>query len=171
MVLFVLKMKGELENVSTVSIALPLVVDVRNPLNDFEERKGVEIEAELLELEHEKSKPHNFHVSWEGNQKAATLTVLTPAQAKTAFKKSKNKSLLPRDYTASDSGTFVGILLVEVRGLEPFGFQQADFTVTSEGGTVFTEDVDFSEGDWADYDAEHDAPVSISDIEFQWEAI
>ena len=48
-----------------------------------------------------------------------------------------------------------------------------DFVVTSEGGTIFTtEDMDLvSEGDWADYDAENDAPVSLSEVEFKWEAV
>ena len=46
-----------------------------------------------------------------------------------------------------------------------------EFIVTATGGTVFTEDIDLSDGDWADYDAENDAPVSLSNIEFKWEAV
>lgn len=45
-----------------------------------------------------------------------------------------------------------------------------DFVVTSFGGLEFSTDVDFSDGDWGDYDAENDAAVSMTDIEFKWES-
>jgi hypothetical protein len=31
--------------------------------------------------------------------------------------------------------------------------------------------VNVADGDWADYDAEHDAPVALSEVEFQWQAV
>jgi len=37
--------------------------------------------------------------------------------------------------------------------------------VVSEGGVVFEEDVDLSEGDWGDYDEENDTAVSVNEFE------
>jgi len=43
--------------------------------------------------------------------------------------------------------------------MEPYAFHPLgnEFKVISEGGVVFEEDVDLSEGDWAEYDEENDA--------------
>ena len=46
-----------------------------------------------------------------------------------------------------------------------------EFIVVSEGGKTFDEDVDLSEGDWADYDDENDTPVSISTFESKIERV
>lgn len=53
------------------------------------------------------------------------------------------------------------------RGLEPYGFHPLgnEFKVVSEGGAVFEEDVDLSEGDWGDYDEENDAAVGVNEFE------
>ena len=122
-------------------------------------------------------------MTWEGSKKASTLTVLSTAQVKTALKKKKSgsnkKLVLPRAYTSDDVGQYVPILAVECRGLEPYAFfpsssnSECFVVVTAASqGTVFRgEDVDLSEGDWADYDTENDQPVSISDISFKWEAV
>ena len=64
--------------------------------------------------------------------------------------------------------------MVECRGLAPTKFTAGSSSfliIESEGGTTFDDDVDVSEGDWADYDADHDLPVSMSEVEFQWEAV
>ncbi len=64
------------------------------------------------------------------------------------------------------------ILAFECRGLEPYAFHPGDeFIVTSAGGTVFDSDVDLSESDWTEYDADNDAPISISEVEFKFEAV
>lgn len=56
------------------------------------------------------------------------------------------------------------------RGLEPIAWHPStDFTVTSEGGTVF-EAVDLSEGDWTDYCEKSAAPVSVMEVEHRFEA-
>ena len=99
---------------------------------------------------------------------------MSSEEAKTALKKKtkrKNDLDLPGDYEEGNSGNFAPILAVECRGLEPTKFVDGEFIVKAAGGTIFAEDVDLSEGDWGDYDAEHDAPVSISTIEFKWEAV
>jgi len=40
-----------------------------------------------------------------------------------------------------------------------------EFILTSEGGTVFSEGIDLSDGDWADYDADYDESISISNFQ------
>ena len=176
MVLFLLSIQAELENVSAVSLVKGenLCLTVKNPLSDYEVREKVVINpSETVEQdEHDRSGEHHFRLTWEGSKKASTLRILTAAQVKTALKKKKGIQL-PRSYTAEDAGSFVPILAVECRGLEPTAFfpMGNEFTVTSEGGAEFNSDVDLSEGDWADYDADNDQPVSISDIAFKWDSV
>jgi len=188
MVLFLLYMKAELEGVASVALrrrdddgrTTSIRLHLRNPLSDYEIRENVTVNlTECVEQEEgSREPPHHLSLKWEGSKKASTLTVLSDAEAKTALKKKGKKgkndaSLLPGDYKDDCSGNFAPILAVECRGLEPTALVDGDFVVTSEGGTVFTtQDTDLvSEGDWADYDAENDAPVSLSEVEFKWEAV
>jgi hypothetical protein len=62
---------------------------------------------------------------------------------------------------------------MECRGLEPYVFHpmEDEFLITSEGGVKFDDGVELGEGDWGDYDAENDAPVSLDGVEFKFEAI
>lgn len=176
MVLFLLYIKAELENVATVKISRSsnLCIDVRNPLSDFEVREKVVLNpSEFVDQEENaRESPYQFGLKWEGAKKVSTLTVLDEAATKTALKKKKNVEVKDA-YTAEDSGSWCAILAVECRGIEPTAFfpMGEEFVVTSSGGQTFEEDMDFSEGDWADYDAENDEPVSLSDIQFKWEAI
>lgn len=177
MVLFGLYMKAELEGVASVSLRkdADLCLTVKNPLSDYEVRDKVVVNPTAYVEQDESSRddPHNFSMKWEGSKKASTLTVLSESEAKAALKKrikKKSDEFIPRDYT--DSGAFAPIMCVECRGLEPTVYFPGDeFVVTSEGGTIFAEDIDLSVGDWADYDAEHDIPVSMSEVEFKWEAV
>lgn len=177
MVLFLLYMKAEMEGVASVALRGDnLIINVTNPLSDFEVRENVVVNAsEYVEQEEgSREPPHHFALKWEGSKKASTLTVLSKEEAKTALKKKskkKNDALIPGDYDEGHSGDFSPVLAVECRGLEPSGFVNGEIVVTSSGGTVFTEDIELSEGDWADYDAENDAPVSLSEVEFKWEAV
>lgn len=86
---------------------------------------------------------------------------------KKAGKKKKGEDLLPRVITGDDSDSFVPVLAFECRGLEPYAFHPMsdEFVVTSTGGVEFDDDVDLSDGDWAEYDDENDASVSISSFE------
>lgn len=125
--------------------------------------------------ENAREPPHHFRLNWEGNKKPSTLTFLDDAATKTNLKKKKNVQL-PRSYTSDDTGSWVPMLAVDCRGMEPYAYfpmgdDNNEFVITSAEGTEFTEDVDLSEGDWADYDAENDQPVSMSDIEFKWESV
>ena len=95
---------------------------------------------------------------------------MTPAEVKTAFKKAGKKAKdnnSIREMTENDSETFVPVLALDCRGLEPYEFfpMGGEFTVTSLGGKVFDEDVDFSEDDWGEYDDENDIALSISSFE------
>ena len=176
-VIFILSLKAELENVESIKFKpdANVCVNVRNALSDYEVREKVVFNlAETLEQEEGAREPaHHFSLKWEGNKKASILTVLDAAAAKAALKKKKGTEV-PRPYTGDDSGNFSPILAVECRGsIEPYAFfpMGEEFVVTSTSGKTFTENVDLSEGDWADYDEENDEPVSISDIKFKWEAV
>jgi len=167
MVLFMLFLKAELENVGTVSLRKDsnLSIDLRNPLSDFEVREKVVVNpTETVEQEEgAREPPHHLSLKWEGSKKASILTILNEAEAKSALKK-KKKVEPPRDYSSDDSGSWVPMLAVECRGVEPTAFNPMgdEFVVTSTGGKEFREDVDLSEGDWADYDDENDGKHPLS---------
>ena len=176
MVLFILYMKAEFENIGSVVLRKDsnLSISVRNPLSDFETREKVVFNpSETVEQEEgARQSPHHLSIKWEGNKKACILESLDANAAKAALKKKKSKDV-PRDLTEDDSGNWAPILAMECRGLEPYAFHPMgdEFVVTSSGGKAFTEDVDLSEGDWADYDEENDEAVSLSEIEFKIEGI
>jgi hypothetical protein len=69
-------------------------------------------------------------------------------------------------YTADSNGNFSRLVVIDCRGLEPVAFQPRNGWTAKgvESGTVF-DDVDLSEGEWADYDEKAEEPVSISEIE------
>lgn len=160
-------------------------IDVLNPLSGDETREKVVIDpTELIEDENSKEPPYHFGLSWEGNKKKSVLTVLDADSLKTALKKNSKKGKkakggeddprMPRAYTADDNESFVPILALECRGIEPYAFHPmgGEFVVESEGGMAFEgDDVDLSEGDWADYDGDNDIAVSISEFESKFEAI
>lgn len=122
--------------------------------------------------ENTREPPCQFVLKWEGSlKKRSTLEVLQDPKA--ALKKKKYKGEQPRDYKAQDSGNWVPILAVECRGMEPYAFHALgdEFVVESEGGVMFDSDVDLSEGDWAEYDEENDAAVSVSEFEAKFESL
>ena len=56
------------------------------------------------------------------------------------------------------------LAVLECRGCEPISWQAAQgWTATSEAGTEM-EDVDLSEGEWADYDEEGDVAVTVLSV-------
>ena len=184
MVLFVLSIKAELDGIESLSLIrnTNLCFSLRNPLSDYEVREKVVFNpSELLEQdENDREPPHNFALRWEGSKKYSTLTVLDDDGAKSALKKISKKGkkggggggggeaeYLPRDVTPADNDNFVPVLVMECRGLEPYAFHPMgnEFKITSVGGTIFDTDVDLSEGDWGDYDEEHDASVSANDFQ------
>ena len=152
-----------------------LRISVKNPLSDFEVREKVFFNpTETVEQDESAREPaHHLSLKWEGSKKASILQVLDDKEAASALKKKKYKGEKPRAYTGDDSGEWIPILAMECRGLEPYEFHpmKNEFVVFSVGGEKYDEEVEFGEGDWADYDAEAEAPVSLSEIEFKFEAV
>ncbi|GAB5587892.1 hypothetical protein Unana1_02792 [Umbelopsis nana] len=72
-------------------------------------------------------------------------------------------------YSIDQVNKFVKLAVLDCRGLEPVGFDpRAGWTAQgAESGTKF-EDIDLTEGDWADYDEKAGEPVGISNIESEF---
>ena len=103
------------------------------------------------------------------------MIVLDEAATKTALKKKKKfkDEFSYLSYLSEQNGNYAPVLAFECRGLEPYAFHCLgdEFIVESEGGVRFESDVDLSEGDWAEYDEENDASVSIDQFEVKIEAL
>jgi hypothetical protein len=181
MVLYMLFMKAETENVGEIRLRtedVNLRISVRNSLSDWERRENVVFDpSELEEQEDESSRepPSHFSIRWEGSKKASVLRCLDAKETATALKKKKKyKEGAPRAFTGEDDNDkWVPILAVECRGLEPYEFSpmRDEFVITSENGYLFDEEIEFDDGEWADYDAENDCPVSVSELKFKFEAV
>jgi hypothetical protein len=151
-----------------------LCVSVKNPISNFEVREKITLNpsVHVEQEENAREPPHHFSLKWQGSKKASVIEVLDAAATRAALKKKKSKLGEPRHVTGDDSGKWVPILAFECRGLEPYVYHAGDeFVVTSEGGTTFDSEVDLSDGDWTEYDDEHNAPISISEVEFKFEAV
>ncbi|KAG0244909.1 hypothetical protein BGW41_005508 [Actinomortierella wolfii] len=72
----------------------------------------------------------------------------------------------PVAYTIENSGKFVNMLTMDCRGMEPVNFEAREGWKAkgAETDTVF-EDIDLTDGDFADYDEKSELPVSINSIE------
>jgi hypothetical protein len=131
--------------------------------------------SETVEQEEGAREPaHHFRLKWEGSKKASVLQVLDEKEVASAFKKKKKyKGEKPRSYTGDDNGNWVPLLAMECRGLEPYAFHpmRDEFIITSEGGCKFDDEIELGEGDWAEYDADNDVPISLEEIEFKFEAV
>lgn len=180
MVLYMLFMKAETENVGEISLRredVNLRISVKNTLSDWEKRENVIFNPSELEEQDEASRepPSHFSIKWEGSKKASVLRCLDTKETAAALKKKKKyKEGAPRTFTGDDGNdSWVPILAVECRGLEPYGFRPMmdEFVISSENGFIFDEEIEFEDGDWADYDADNDCPVSISELEFKFEAV
>jgi len=183
MVLYMLFMKAETENVGEIRLRtedVNLRICVRNTLSDWETRENVIFNpSELDEQEDESSRepPSHFSIKWEGSKKASVLRHLDVKEIATVLKKKKKKKYkegAPRAFTGDDDNdTWVPILAVECRGLEPYDFRpmKDEFVITSEDGYLFDEEIEFEDGEWADYDEKNDCPVSITELEFKFEAV
>lgn len=175
MPLILFYVKAELEGITHISLksGANICLNVKNPLSDFEVREKVVIDtSEFLEQdEGSRDPPHHFRIKWEGSMKYSTIAVLSEAETKAALKKLKRKSIVCSG-KLEVSGEFVPICALECRGVEPYQFHSLgeEFVVESEGGKVFDEDIDLSEGDWADYDDENDIAVSIVDFEVKFDS-
>ncbi|KAJ1977371.1 hypothetical protein H4R35_002331 [Dimargaris xerosporica] len=72
-------------------------------------------------------------------------------------------------YDAEHNGQFSRIAVLECRGLEPVEFEARSGwkAVGVESGQIFDE-IDLTDGDWADYDEKANNEVSVMDLEFQF---
>jgi len=172
MTVFVLEVKGELDNCTFA--AAPnneYKISVKNPLNDYEKKEGVTIQlSELVELENAHVSDCHLAVKFEGANKFATLTILPSTSTLLKPKKKNSPSFVPTAVTETE--TWTSILAVECRGLEPCDYMSGDdeFVVTSEGGSTFNEEIDFSD-EWCEYCEKGDAPVGVSNFQYRWTSI
>ena len=172
MTIFCLEVKASLDNVSTISPTPDneWKLTIKNPLNDYERKEGVTVqESEMVEMENAHVKDVHLAVKWEGANKFSTLTIL-PKDAKELKGKKKSPDHFPGDLTEADTWTCV--LAVDCRGMEPTGYLPGDdeFTVKSEGGSLFSEEVDFSD-EYCEYCEKSELPVGVSDFQYRWIAI
>jgi hypothetical protein len=191
MVVFVLYVKADLGGVDSVSLVhgTNLCISVRNPLNDYEIREKVVIEASVLE-EQEPKHPNDhshrepvchFAVKWEGATERSTIQVLgkTEDEAAAATRRTSKKGIskarshstslvTTRDMTAQDSGEFVPMLSLECHGVEPYAFHpmSGEFNVTNKAGVKF-DGADLSAGTWSEFDL-GSGTTSISNLEFKF---
>lgn len=176
--------KAETENIGEIRLRTDanLRIDVRNSLSDWEQRENVIVnpsETEEQDDETTREPPAHLSIKWEGSKKASVLRCLDAKETATALKKKKkHKHEAPRAFTGDDSSNdeWVPILAVECRGLEPYAFRpmRDEFVIVSSGGEngcVFDEEIEFEDGEWVEYDAENDYPVSISELQFKFEAV
>eukprot|EP00934_Nitzschia_sp_Nitz4_P001232 Nitzschia sp. Nitz4//scaffold134_size62860//46617//47150//NITZ4_006333-RA/size62860-processed-gene-0.45-mRNA-1//-1//CDS//3329535511//1232//frame0 len=177
MVLFFLCIKAETENIGTIELRKDanLRISVMNPQSGHEVRENVVVNpSETVEQEESsREPPYHFGLKWEGSKKPSILRVLTDEETASALKKKKYKGDKPRAFTGEDSGKWVPLLCMECRGLEPYAFSpmKDEFVISSEGGCVFDEDIELGEKEWAEYDADNDVPVSLEEIEFQFQSV
>ncbi|KAG9295862.1 hypothetical protein G9A89_006601 [Geosiphon pyriformis] len=77
-----------------------------------------------------------------------------------------------KPYTNDDSGQFAKIVTIECRGLEFIDFEpRSDFKAKGiDSGTLFN-DVDLTDGYWADYDEKAGLPVGISQIKSEFRKV
>ncbi len=171
MPVFVAYIKADLENVGSASIDVEtatLTIDVKQGQSD-ETRESVTIcREDEVPLDGSRGIANLVLSDWK-----ASCSVLTADEFTTRFKKKKAAlGETPRTVTDEDSGSWVPVVAFEARGLDVvrWRLREGDVSVRSAAGYPF-EDVDLSDGDWADYDVEADAPVALSDIETKVELV
>eukprot|EP00597_Dinobryon_sp_UTEXLB2267_P002109 CAMPEP_0170059712 /NCGR_PEP_ID=MMETSP0019_2-20121128/1902_1 /TAXON_ID=98059 /ORGANISM="Dinobryon sp., Strain UTEXLB2267" /LENGTH=152 /DNA_ID=CAMNT_0010265061 /DNA_START=50 /DNA_END=508 /DNA_ORIENTATION=+ len=145
-------MKAELENINKL-------IPIENNLWKFniksqdgmDSREGITVsKGDSLELSGSKGEA-NFIIKWNSSNPQSYIKIVD----------SKGVSGM---YTADNAGKYVTILVLECRGIEPTScIPGEDFSAETSGGTVFS-NIDLSDGDWAEYDEENDASVSITDV-------
>ena len=139
-------------------------IDVKHGQSD-ETRTGVTIDAaDVLELEGSRGTV-NLVIKFADAGEKAQCSIMSAEAYKAAFKKKKPAlAYLPRAVTPEDSGEWVPIVAFEARGLEVTKLHLGvdDVVIQSTGGAVYDEDVDLSDGDWAEYDADASLSVSVT---------
>mmetsp|Transcript_22708 Transcript_22708/g.70212 ORF Transcript_22708/g.70212 Transcript_22708/m.70212 type:complete len:179 (-) Transcript_22708:53-589(-) len=177
MPVFVGYVKAELDGVALAAVRTGpdaiFTIDVKNGMSD-EVREGVTISrADEFELEGSRG-VSNLVLRFADSTEKASCSLLTAEDFKTKFKKKKQAlAEAPRVLTADDSGEWVPVVAFEGRGMDVVKLRLTadDVVVTSTGDAVFEDGVDLSDGDWADYDAEADVSVSITNAQTKVELV
>ncbi len=115
-------------------------------------KEGVTIsKGDVMELEGSRGDA-NFIMKWPGNKQQAYIKIV-------------DIKGVTGNYTEDNAGKWVTVLGLECRGIVPIAWKVGrDFIAESSGGHFF-EDVDLGDGDWAEYDEENDASVSVTNVE------
>mmetsp|Transcript_31907 Transcript_31907/g.53806 ORF Transcript_31907/g.53806 Transcript_31907/m.53806 type:complete len:158 (-) Transcript_31907:718-1191(-) len=150
---YLIKLKADLENIKQL-IPLPentWKFDIQST-DGGDTKEGITVtKGDVIPLDGSKGEA-NFVMKWPGASAQSYMKIVDV----------KN---VEGNYPEHSSGEWVTILGLECRGLEPIRWvPEMDFIAESVGGHYF-EEVDLSEGDWAEYDEEGDASVSIMNIE------
>ena len=171
MPVFVALARCELENVASVSPRTSKsvwVIDVKHGQSD-EVREKVTIDAEdSVDLEGSRGTA-NLVLKFADAAEKANCSILSADDFKTKFKnKKKQLELMPRAIT---SEAWTPFLAFEARGLDVsrVHVNGDNFDLVDSKGTKFRPDL--SEPDWADYDADNDLPVSITNFETKVEVV
>ena len=112
----------------------------------------------------------NFKVKWEGGKKYSHCNVMTGEEKELKGGKGKKGKVgddnIPGSLT--EGGKWFTVLALDCRGLEPTHYHPnpTDFTVTSEWGSVFEEDLTLGLEDWCEYCEKGNEPVGVN--EFEW---
>jgi hypothetical protein len=122
-----------------------------------EVRKDVTVsEADLQSLDGSRGEAH-FVMKWPFSREQAYIKIVA------------HKKVRPC-YEEQDAGSFVPVLAMECRNLEPIAWHcGVDFSATSAGNNTVFQEVDLSDKDWAEFDEENDLSVSITNLEYKIE--
>lgn len=136
---------------------------------DIQEAGGSEVREKVMisneeetELQGSKGTAH-FVIRFGGKGSREAYCTVEQAPA---------SKLCKGSYTEGDSGTWVPVVVLECRGMEPVRWHpQGGFTVTSAGeqGTEFP-DADLSE-DWCEYDDADDLSLEVMEVQGEWRPV
>jgi len=161
MPLFLLYVKADMENCTDFGPASDeshwWTLDLKQS-DGPEERSGVAVSSsESVELKGNTSETANFVMKWS-EKKFCSINVV---QVKG----------VTRRVTAEDveNQAYVPLVGFECRGCEPTRWDPGSgYTCKSTKGARF-DDIDLSEGEWMDYDADHDLSVLIENVQHKFE--
>lgn len=73
-------------------------------------------------------------------------------------------------YNVDDNEKFKSIVTFDCRGVEPIAFSPRTGWIVkaSDGGQTFSDDVDFSEDDWVEFDQKNNVSVGVYAFESQY---
>ena len=108
----------------------------------------------------------------EGSRGDANFIIKWPYSKDQSYIKIITHRSVASSISAAQSGSFVTILAMECRNLEPIAWHPSfDFMARTTGGVLFDNDkVDLTDRDWAEYDEENDMAVSVTNLDYKIES-